>query len=242
MAISTFGDLSKSECLAQVIPIGETAPSTRFATTYEEGVAAALAGAMPPGVPLLLLRTIAHNPRVLEVMRASSLLNRGSLDRRHREIVILRTTARCACAYEWRFRVLFFAARVALRKTEMAAIVYGGASDRVWSQPERALIRLVDELRAKVRSAQGDEGGYLARMLAMFRAIDAGSDPRQPSGARCPSCGWAPPVSNRWVCDCGHRWNTFDTRARCPACGTRHEWTACGQCGERSDHERWYPE
>src|SRR5262245_14907543 len=101
---------------------------------------------MAPGVPRLLLRTIAHNPRVLEMMRASSLINRGSLDRRHREIVILRTTARCAYAYEWRFRVLFFAARVKLHKSEMAAIVYGGASDPVWSQPERALTRLVDEL------------------------------------------------------------------------------------------------
>jgi alkylhydroperoxidase family enzyme len=28
----------------------------------------------------------------------------------------------------------------------MAAIAYGGASDPAWSQPERTLIRLVDEL------------------------------------------------------------------------------------------------
>jgi len=118
---------------------------------YEEGVAAALAGAMPPGVPLLLLRTIAHNPRVLEMIRASHLLDRGSLARRHRAIVILRTTVRCTCEYEWRVRASLCAARAELRQTEMAAIAYGGASDPAWSQPERTLIRLVDELHDTAR-------------------------------------------------------------------------------------------
>ena len=118
---------------------------------YDEGVAAALACSMPPGIPLLLLRTIAHSPRMLEMMRASSLLDRESLDRRHREIVILRTTARCTYGYEWRARVSLFTARVALRKREMAAIVYGGADNPAWSPPERALIQLVDELHDTAR-------------------------------------------------------------------------------------------
>jgi 4-carboxymuconolactone decarboxylase len=118
---------------------------------YEAGIAAALAGGMPPGVPLLLLRTIAHNPRVLEMIRASHLLDRGSLARRHRAIVILRTTVRCTCEYEWRVRASLFAARAELRQTEMAAIAYGGASDPAWSQPERTLIRLVDELHDTAR-------------------------------------------------------------------------------------------
>jgi alkylhydroperoxidase family enzyme len=117
---------------------------------YEAGLAAALAGA-PPGVSPLLLRTIAHNPRVLEMIRVSSLLDRGSLDRRHREIVILRITARCASGCDWRIRASFFAGRDELRKSEMAAIAYGGASDPAWSQPERTLIRLVDELHDTAR-------------------------------------------------------------------------------------------
>jgi len=47
---------------------------------------------MPPGVePLGLFRTLAHNPRVLSKIRASNLLDRGSLDRRDREIAAKRT-------------------------------------------------------------------------------------------------------------------------------------------------------
>jgi len=114
---------------------------------YAESTAATLAEMMPPGVPpLLLFRTIAHNPRVLGKIRASNLLDRGSLDRRQREIVILRTTARCDCEYEWGVHVSFFAAKVALGEGEVAATVYGKADDAVWSESERALIRLVDEL------------------------------------------------------------------------------------------------
>ena len=124
--------------------------STRLAPLeppYADATAATLASMMPPGVPpLLLFRTIAHNPRVLEKIRASNLLDRGSLERRQREIVILRTTARCGCEYEWGVHVSFFAAKVGLGDAEVAATVHGGAEATVWTQPERALIRLVDEL------------------------------------------------------------------------------------------------
>jgi 4-carboxymuconolactone decarboxylase len=114
---------------------------------YEHEIADTLAGMMPPGVPpLRLFRTIAHNPRVLAKIRAGNLLDRGSLDRRHREIVILRTTARCGCEYEWGVHVSFFAARVGLGDAELFATVHGGADHPAWSPAERTLIRLVDEL------------------------------------------------------------------------------------------------
>ena len=119
---------------------------------YDEEVAATLAAMMPPGVPpLLLFRTIAHNPRVLAKIRASNLLDRGSLERRHREIVILRTTARCGCEYEWGVHVAFFAARVGLGDAEVAATVHGGADHPAWSEAERTLIRLADELHDGAR-------------------------------------------------------------------------------------------
>jgi alkylhydroperoxidase family enzyme len=124
--------------------------STRLAPLeppYPDATAATLASMMPPGVPpLLLFRTIAHNPRMLEKIRASNLLDRGSIERRHREVVILRTTARCGCEYEWGVHVSFFAAKVGLGAAEIAATVHGGADDPVWSDTERTLIRLVDEL------------------------------------------------------------------------------------------------
>ena len=114
---------------------------------YDPPLAETLASMMPPGMPpLRLFRTIAHNPRVLEKIRASNLLDRGSLDRRDREIVILRTTARCGCEYEWGVHVAFFAAKVGLGAAEIAATVHRGPDYAGWSERERALISLADEL------------------------------------------------------------------------------------------------
>src|SRR5258708_35343497 len=70
---------------------------------------------MPPGVPpLTLFTTLARVPRVYDRFRAGSLLDRGPIALRHREIVINRTCARCGCAYEWGVHVAFFAQRVVL--------------------------------------------------------------------------------------------------------------------------------
>ena len=119
---------------------------------YGDGIAETLAAMMPPGMPpLRLFRTIAHNHRVLDKIRAGNLLDRGSLERRHREIVILRTTARCGCEYEWGVHVAFFAARVGLGEADLAATVHGAADHPAWSPAERTLIRLVDELHDAAR-------------------------------------------------------------------------------------------
>ena len=62
------------------------------------------------------------------------------------------------------------------------------------------------------------------------------SDPR----IRCPLCGWSPRKEDRWFCDCGHIWNTFDTGGVCPAC--LHQWseTQCLSCKRWSPHSLWY--
>jgi alkylhydroperoxidase family enzyme len=115
-------------------------------------LAATLASMMPPGVPpLRLFRTLAHNPRVLEKIRASNLLDRGSLPRREREIVILRATAKAGGEYEWGVHVAFFAEKVGLTEAQVAATVRGGAEDPVWSPRERLLLRLVDQLHDSAR-------------------------------------------------------------------------------------------
>jgi hypothetical protein len=59
-------------------------------------------------------------------------------------------------------------------------------------------------------------------------------------GIRCPRCKWTPRRENLWTCDCGHQWNTFDTRGLCPGCGRQWEITMCFQCGEMSPHSEWY--
>jgi len=102
---------------------------------------------MPPGVPpLALFTTLARVPRVWERFRAGSLLDRGPLSLRQREIVIDRTCARCGCAYEWGVHMVFFAERVGLTSEQIRATVRGGADDPAWSDAERLLVRTVDEL------------------------------------------------------------------------------------------------
>ncbi len=61
-------------------------------------------------------------------------------------------------------------------------------------------------------------------------------------GIRCPKCKWTPRTKNRWSCNCGHAWNTFDTRGLCPACGHQWEITRCLECGAMSPHPEWYEE
>jgi hypothetical protein len=57
---------------------------------------------------------------------------------------------------------------------------------------------------------------------------------------RCPKCAWRPGRHDRWLCSCGHTWNTFDTHGVCPACG--HAWrdTMCLRCQQWSPHVAWY--
>jgi alkylhydroperoxidase family enzyme len=107
---------------------------------------------MPPGVPpLQLFTTRARVPRIYERFRAGSLLDRGPLSLRHREIVIDRTCARCGCPYEWGVHVAFFAERVALTTEQIRATVHGTPADPAWSDEEKLLIRAVDELHDSSR-------------------------------------------------------------------------------------------
>ena len=102
---------------------------------------------MPPGAPpLALFTTLARVPRIWDRFRAGSLLDRGPVSLRHREIVIDRTCARCGCAYEWGVHVAFFAQRAALTPEQVRATVHGGAGDPAWTDDEKLLIRMVDEL------------------------------------------------------------------------------------------------
>jgi len=114
---------------------------------YDDGLAAALAAMMPPGVePIRLFRTLARNPRVLSRIRGGNLLDRGSITAREREIVILRTCARTGSEYEWGVHAAFFAGRVGLGERELVATVHGAADDACWTPAEALLLRLADEL------------------------------------------------------------------------------------------------
>lgn len=65
---------------------------------------------------------------------------------------------------------------------------------------------------------------------------------RSPEGRliHCPKCRFQPTDDVRWICKCGHVWNTFWTAGKCPACHFQWEETGCPRCGEMSEHRTWY--
>src|SRR6266516_2423486 len=96
--------------------------------------------------PLLLFRTVACNPRVLQRMMASSLLDRGSISLRSRELMILRTCARCGAEYEWGVHIATFGAKAQWTSAQSRSTVYGNADDTCWSVEDQLVIRLADQL------------------------------------------------------------------------------------------------
>ncbi|WJR79427.1 carboxymuconolactone decarboxylase family protein [Bradyrhizobium sp. NP1] len=104
--------------------------------------------------PLMLFRVMAGHARAWEKFRAGSLLDRGPLPLREREIVIDRTCALNKCEYEWGVHVAFFADAAELTEAQVRATVLGPADAPCWSAAEQALLAAVDALHH--RATLGD--------------------------------------------------------------------------------------
>jgi alkylhydroperoxidase family enzyme len=116
---------------------------------YEPQVAETLRRMMPPDVePLRLFRTVAHNTAVLDRFRTigAYLLNFGSVDPIDREVLLHRTCARCGCEYEWGIHAVAYGRPLGLSEEQLHATVLGGADAPAWSERQRLLVRLADEL------------------------------------------------------------------------------------------------
>lgn len=132
---------------------------------YSETVQDAFDKIMPPGRdPLIIFRTFAHNPAVLRRQMAlgAALLTSDRVPARDRELVILRTCARCGSEYEWGVHVTAYARPLKVSDEVIAATVTAGktgtdASADVsvpifpFSHRESLLVRLVDELHDTAR-------------------------------------------------------------------------------------------
>lgn len=116
---------------------------------YALDVAAQFDRIMRGAPPLMLFRVIAGNARAWEKFRAASLLDRGPLSLREREIVIDRTCARTGCEYEWGVHVATFAQAAHLTEEQVRATVTGPADAACWSPAEQALIATVDALHQR---------------------------------------------------------------------------------------------
>jgi len=123
-----------------------------LAAPFEEGIGALLQRMMG-GIdlePIALFRTMARNRPMAEAgweLGSYGLGRTLSLDRRIREIVIDRTSARLGCEYEWSVHVLFFAERVGLTPEQVSSLTHGTSADPCWPAPrERLAIDAVDAL------------------------------------------------------------------------------------------------
>src|SRR5438046_8002232 len=108
--------------------------------------------------PLMLFRVMAGNARAWEKFRAGSLLDRGPLSLREREIVIDRTCALTKCEYEWGVHVATFAEAAHLTEEQVRATVLGGPDAPCWSAAERALIAAVDALHHRANLSDAEFG------------------------------------------------------------------------------------
>jgi alkylhydroperoxidase family enzyme len=113
---------------------------------YPAEIAAQFDRIMRGAPPLMLFRVMAGHARAWEKFRGASLLDRGPLSLRDREIVIDRTCALNRCEYEWGVHVTAFAEAAHLTADEIRATVRGDADTPCWSSAEQALLAAVDAL------------------------------------------------------------------------------------------------
>jgi len=117
---------------------------------YAADIQASFDAIMPPGAPpLLLFRTLATSQRAWKKFRAGSLLDRGPLSLRQRELVIDRACARAGCEYEWGVHINAFAAAAKLTEPEVAATAAVPLDPAAWTPAEAALLAAVDALHER---------------------------------------------------------------------------------------------
>src|SRR5258707_6121363 len=131
--------VAREQTMSRIAPLGPP-----YAPEIQEQFNRVMRGAPP----LMLFRVMASNARAWEKFRAGSLLDRGPLSLREREIVIDRTCALTRCEYEWGVHDAAFAAAAHLTDEQVRATGLGKADAACWSAAEQALIAAVDALYA----------------------------------------------------------------------------------------------
>jgi Zn-dependent protease len=73
-----------------------------------------------------------------------------------------------------------------------------------------------------------------AQALSRFAKL-----PRR-EGIACPRCKTSPPIGEFWRCSqCGQSFDTFQTEAACPHCGSQFSVTRCLDCGALHPMSEW---
>jgi alkylhydroperoxidase family enzyme len=118
---------------------------------YEPDVSAMLQKWMPPGAgiePLALFRTLGIHAELSGRMRplGAGILAHGQVEPRLREVMIHRTCARCGAEYEWGVHAVAYGKSVGFTDDQLAATVLGSSDDPIWSDAERVVLQLADQL------------------------------------------------------------------------------------------------
>ncbi|MBI5320294.1 carboxymuconolactone decarboxylase family protein [Bradyrhizobium sp.] len=152
--------------------------------------------------PLVLFRVMAGQERAWEKFRGGSLLDRGPLSMREREIVIDRTCALNRCEYEWGVHVTAFAEAAHLSEEQVRATVHGGADAPCWSEAEKAMLAAVDALHHRSTLSEAEFAGLKAhydeakileiiQLCGFYRTVSYLANglalPLEPNAARFPS-------------------------------------------------------
>jgi hypothetical protein len=91
---------------------------------------------------------------------------------RHRELVIDRTTARCAAEYEWGIHVAVFAEKADLDPDQIRSITSGGPDDDCWTDAgDGAVLHAVDAL-CENKDLSDEQWEDLTREVGDEAAVD----------------------------------------------------------------------
>lgn len=120
------------------------------APPYPADIQAQFDAVMRGAPPLVLFRVLARSPRTWARFRGGSLLDKGPLSLRERELVIDRASALDANEYEWGVHVSAFAEAAQLTDEEVAATAGAGSAAPCWTARERTLLAAVEALHARV--------------------------------------------------------------------------------------------
>lgn len=127
---------------------------------------------MPPGIPPLnIFRTVAHNPRILHRMVIGGLLDKGSISVQERELVILRSCARCRAEYEWGVHVAAFADQANISPEQVRDTINQDVNRKLWTDKQLYLIELVDQLH-ETQTCSDDLWGKLCEHFQHDQLIE----------------------------------------------------------------------
>src|ERR1700751_2802319 len=170
------------------------------------------------GPPIGIFRVFARRPDRAHGIAGWGryyLSRRGALSLGHRELLILRTTARCGAEYEWGVHVQMFAAKAGLSAAQVRSVTAGHPDDPCWTEPaDRAVLRAADALDrdsdlsaadwASLVAGVGEEGavdallicGWYRAISYIARATRLGPEPGPPRFAAAgPERRAAPPAA-----------------------------------------------